>query len=101
MSGKLHQRPPFRAEHLGSLLRPVELLDIRHKIDKLQGDHSSLDKELTAVEDTAVKDIVKTQIDLGFHAISDGEYRRHMFWYAISVDVPKVLRAKSPTEQVD
>lgn len=89
MSGKLHQRPPFRAEHLGSLLRPVELLDIRHKIDKLQGDHASLDKELTAVEDTAVKDIVKTQIDLGFHGISDGEYRRHMFWYAIPLNNPK------------
>lgn len=82
MAGKLHQRPPFRAEHLGSLLRPAELLDIRHKIDKSQGKASGLEKDLKAVEDTAVKDVVKTQIDLGFHPISDGEYRRHMFWYA-------------------
>jgi len=101
MSGKLHQRPPFRAEHLGSLLRPAELLDIRHKIDKLQGDHSSLDKELTAVEDTAVKDIVKTQIDLGFHGISDGEYRRHMFWYATPVDVQSFTGSMIHTERVN
>ena len=83
MSVKLHQRPPFRAEHLGSLLRPAELLKIRHKIDESQGKPSGLEKELAAVEDTAVKDIVKTQLDLGFHPISDGEYRRHMFWFAI------------------
>ncbi|TVY83586.1 Uncharacterized protein LSUE1_G001232 [Lachnellula suecica] len=80
MTGKLHQRPPFRAEHLGSLLRPAELLDIRHKIDQSQGKSSGLEKDLEGVEDTAVKDIVKTQLDLGFHPISDGEYRRHMFW---------------------
>ncbi|TVY14603.1 Uncharacterized protein LARI1_G007243, partial [Lachnellula arida] len=80
MSVKLHQRPPFRAEHLGSLLRPAELLKIRHKIDESQGKPSGLEKDLAAVEETAVKDIVKTQLDLGFHAVSDGEYRRHMFW---------------------
>lgn len=78
MSTKLHQRPPFRAEHLGSLLRPEALLDVRHKIDKGQ---TGLEKDLKAVEDTAINDIVKEQLDLGFHAISDGEYRRHMFWY--------------------
>lgn len=77
MSTKLHQRPPFRAEHLGSLLRPEALLDVRHKIDKGQ---TGFEKDLKAVEDTAIKDIVKEQLDLGYHAISDGEYRRHMFW---------------------
>lgn len=77
MSTKLHQRPPFRAEHLGSLLRPAPLLDVRHKIDKGQ---KGLENDLKAIEDTSVKDIVKEQLDLGFHAVSDGEYRRHMFW---------------------
>jgi methionine synthase II (cobalamin-independent) len=77
MSAELHQRPPFRAEHLGSLLRPAPLLDVRHAIDKGQGSQ----KDLKAVEDTSVQEIVKTQLDLGFHPISDGEYRRHMFWY--------------------
>lgn len=78
MSTKLHQRPPFRAEHLGSLLRPAALLDVKHKIDNGQ---KGLEKDLKAIEDTAVKEIVKEQIDIGFHAVSDGEYRRHMFWY--------------------
>jgi methionine synthase II (cobalamin-independent) len=77
MSSKLHQRPPFRAEHLGSLLRPAELLKTRAAVDKKEAKKA----DLTAIEDKSVKEIVQTQIDLGFHPISDGEYRRHMFWY--------------------
>lgn len=77
MSTKLHSRPPFRAEHLGSLLRPQPLLDVRHKINA--GD-KSLEKELKNIEDSSVKAIVKEQLDLGYLAVSDGEYRRHMFW---------------------
>ena len=77
MSAKLHRRPPFRAEHLGSLLRPAALLDVRHKIDKGQ---KGLEKDLKAIEDISVDEIVKEQVGLGFHAVSDGEYRRHMFW---------------------
>ncbi|KAF2643878.1 UROD/MetE-like protein [Massarina eburnea CBS 473.64] len=69
----LHRNPPFRAEHLGSLKRPQDLLDARYK----EGKSTS---ELKPFEDTAIKDIVKTQTDLGFRGISDGEYRRHMFW---------------------
>jgi methionine synthase II (cobalamin-independent) len=77
MSSNLHQRPPFRAEHLGSLLRPSPLLDVKHKID---GGEKGLEKNLTSAEDTSIEDIVKEQLDLGFHPVSDGEYRRHMFW---------------------
>lgn len=77
MSSKLHQRPPFRAEHLGSLLRPAALLHVRHKIDKGQ---KGLENDLKAIEDISVKEIVREQLDLGFHPVSDGEYRRHMFW---------------------
>jgi methionine synthase II (cobalamin-independent) len=39
-----------------------------------------LEKDLKAIEDISVNEIVKEQVDLGFHAVSDGEYRRHMFW---------------------
>lgn len=73
MASKLHRDPPFRAEHLGSLLRPEGLLKKRSGIDN----GAVPQKELTDVEDTAVKEIVEEQIKLGFHAISDGEYRRH------------------------
>lgn len=73
MSLSLHRSPPFRAEHLGSLKRPQNLLDARYK------EHKS-SAELAPLEDRAIQDIVKTQLDLGFCGISDGEYRRHMFW---------------------
>ncbi|KAI9799768.1 MAG: hypothetical protein M1833_003887 [Piccolia ochrophora] len=73
---KLQRNPPFRAEHLGSLLRPNDLLDVRHQNEEGRADAS----ELSQIEDTSIQDIVKTQLDLGFHGISDGEYRRHMFW---------------------
>jgi len=73
----LHQRPPFRAEHLGSLLRPSALLDVRHQIDN---GATGLKDKLKVIEDISVQSIVKEQLELGFHAVSDGEYRRHMFW---------------------
>ena len=66
MSTTLLRNPPFRAEHLGSLnARYVE---------------QKSDAELAPLEDEAIKGIVQTQLDLGFRGISDGEYRRHMFW---------------------
>ncbi|KAJ5093366.1 hypothetical protein N7456_009227 [Penicillium angulare] len=76
MAPELHQRPPFRAEHLGSLLRPQNLLDV--KIASEAGKVS--ETELAAVEDKEITDIIKTQLELGYPAASDGEYRRHMFW---------------------
>ena len=70
---KLQRSPPFRAEHLGSLLRPENLLKLRDEVDDGKADQ----KELVKVEDDAVKNIVQLQLDLGFHAVTDGEYRRH------------------------
>jgi len=74
------QRPPFRAEHLGSLLRPKELTDERVKRDDEKAVDIMKDEDLHAIEDKAINEIVKLQLDLGFHAINDGEYRRHQFW---------------------
>jgi 5-methyltetrahydropteroyltriglutamate--homocysteine methyltransferase len=76
-------RPPFRAEHVGSLLRPPELLRAR---SECQAGRSSA-AELRAAEDRAIGDAVKLQRDLGFQGITDGEMRRgswHMdFLYQI------------------
>ncbi|KAK7947111.1 methyltetrahydropteroyltriglutamate-homocysteine s-methyltransferase [Apiospora hydei] len=74
------QRPPFRAEHLGSLLRPKEITDKRIALDNAKALEIVQDKELSTLEDNAINEIVKVQLDLGFHAIGDGEYRRHQFW---------------------
>jgi methionine synthase II (cobalamin-independent) len=62
MSSKLHRNPPFRAEHLGSLLRTEKLLHTRHAWEA--GKES--DATLKAVEDQDVKEIVKIQQDIGF-----------------------------------
>ena len=70
---KLHRNPPFRAEHVGSLLRPEDLLKARNGLDK----GSVTDAQMEKIEDTAVNDIVDEQLKLGYHAITDGEYRRH------------------------
>lgn len=73
MAPQLHQRPPFRAEHLGSLLRPAQLLE-----SKLAFEAGKIpESQLTASEDKEINAIVETQQKLGYPALSDGEYRRH------------------------
>lgn len=79
MAAKLHRNPPFRAEHLGSLLRTEKLLEVRHANEA----GKAKDSELRAVEETDVKDIVKLQLELGYHAITDGEYRQHSTYPSI------------------
>jgi methionine synthase II (cobalamin-independent) len=75
-----HQRPPFRAEHMGSLLRPQALVDKRVALDGKKAVEIAQDEKLHDLEDESIRDIVKVQLDLGFHAVGDGEYRRHQFW---------------------
>jgi len=67
----IHRNPPFRAEHLGSLLRPKELLQKRALFEKNELSQA----EVTKAEDEAVDKVIKVQLDCGFHAVSDGEYR--------------------------
>ena len=64
--------PPFRADHVGSLLRPPELLRARE--DAAAG---RLDADaLRAVEDDAIRDAVRLQQDVGLQSVTDGELRR-------------------------
>jgi len=74
-----HRRPPFRAEHMGSLLRPKALSDKRVEMDAKKAVEITEDPELRKIEDDAIDEIVKVQLDLGYHAVTDGEYRRHQF----------------------
>jgi 5-methyltetrahydropteroyltriglutamate--homocysteine methyltransferase len=66
-------KPPFRADHVGSLLRPPELLTAReeHAAGRLGDD------ELRAAEDAAIRDAIKMQKDVGLRSATDGEFRRH------------------------
>ncbi len=68
----MNRPPPFRAEHIGSLLRPQALLRARgeHAAGKLR------DEELRAIEDEAIRNVVKLQEDAGLEVVTDGEFRR-------------------------
>jgi 5-methyltetrahydropteroyltriglutamate--homocysteine methyltransferase len=68
-------RPPFRADHVGSFLRPRALLEAR---DKFKSGTIGAD-ELRRVEDEAIRGVVKFQEDLGLKGITDGEFRRTYF----------------------
>ena len=65
-------KPPFRADHVGSLLRPRVLLDAREKHAAGRID----DAELRQVEDDAIRDVVRMQEDVGLQSATDGEFRR-------------------------
>jgi 5-methyltetrahydropteroyltriglutamate--homocysteine methyltransferase len=64
--------PPFRADHVGSLLRPPNLLRARE--DRPAGRISA--EELRAIEDGAIRDVVRMQRDVGLRSATDGEFRR-------------------------
>lgn len=69
--------PPFRAEHMGSLLRPQPLLDAREAVRQGQTAEAA---GLPATEAKAVAEVVQLQRDLGFRALGDGEFVRTRFW---------------------
>jgi 5-methyltetrahydropteroyltriglutamate--homocysteine methyltransferase len=64
--------PPFRADHVGSFLRPKSLLDARER--KARGEITA--EALRAVEDRAIAEVVKMQEDAGLQSVTDGEFRR-------------------------
>jgi 5-methyltetrahydropteroyltriglutamate--homocysteine methyltransferase len=66
------ETPPYRADHVGSLLRPPALLKAREDFA-----NNAIDAdELKAVEDEAIRDAVKLQEDVGLRSATDGEFRR-------------------------
>jgi methionine synthase II (cobalamin-independent) len=64
--------PPFRADHVGSLLRPPELLKAREEFAEGRLDADGLRQ----VEDDAIRDVVRMQEDVGLQSATDGEFRR-------------------------
>ena len=69
-------RPPFRADHVGSLLRPMELRDARAA--RKAGTMTA--EALRAVEDRCIPAAIKKQEEIGLRAATDGEYRR-AYWH--------------------
>ena len=66
--------PPFRADHVGSLLRPAHLLQARedHAAGRIDAD------ELRQIEDDAIREVVRRQEEMGLCGITDGEFRREI-----------------------
>ncbi len=69
-------RPPFRAEHVGSLLRPKELTTAfrQHNAGEID------DAEFAAIQDGAIGAVVRQQQDAGLQVVTDGEFRRGSYW---------------------
>jgi 5-methyltetrahydropteroyltriglutamate--homocysteine methyltransferase len=93
-------KPPFRAEHIGSLLRPKALLEQRAKFGRGEIDQAAL----TAAEDQAIKDALALQERVGLKFATDGEFRRrsyHSFFYRqlgeLSIDTVAGEDAKGGT----
>lgn len=77
-------RPPFRADHVGSLRRPESLTQARDRLlgpqirETYGGPHDNA--ELRKLEDEAIREVVKLQESIGLHSITDGEFRRLSWW---------------------
>ena len=75
------RNPPFRGEHLGSLLLPKEFLAKRSAF--LKSELSQVD--LTAAEDESITKVVKVQTDIDLRAVTDGEYQSQTTHYPTSI----------------
>ena len=86
--------PPFRADHVGSLLRPPELLAAReqYRIGTLTA------PQLKALEDDAIEEVVRRQEDLGLQAVTDGEFRRTLWHIDFLKQFANVEVTRSPVK---
>jgi 5-methyltetrahydropteroyltriglutamate--homocysteine methyltransferase len=95
--------PPFRADHVGSLLRPPELLRAREEF--AAGSLSA--EQLRAAEAEAIREVVKMQREVGLQSATDGEFRRaswHMdFIYQLGgvEKAPSHIKVQFHSEQGD
>jgi 5-methyltetrahydropteroyltriglutamate--homocysteine methyltransferase len=95
--------PPFRADHVGSFLRPKYLLDARAQ--KAAGQITA--EQLRLVEDKAITEIVKFQEDVGLQSITDGEFRRTYFHIdfleqigGVKTDIPVTIQKPDGTQEL-
>src|SRR5450631_133815 len=72
----MRTKPPFRADHVGSLLRPAALKKAREQRAKGEIDAAAM----KAVEDREIERVIKRQEEVGLQSITDGEFRRS-WWH--------------------
>src|SRR6478672_12668881 len=66
-------KPPYRADHVGSLIRPDALIKAREQAEK----GAISPAELRRIQQAAIRDVVRMQEELGLKLVTDGEYNRH------------------------
>jgi len=88
--------PPFRADHIGSLKRPDALLELRAKFDN----GSCSRDELKKVEDESIKQIVAMQKSAGIKSVTDGEFRRHMFFDGFFDNLDGMAKISNPSKDI-
>ncbi len=98
-----HTAPPFRADHVGSFLRPAYLLQAREQ--KAKGEITAA--QLRLVEDKAITEVVQFQRDCGLQSITDGEFRRTYFHIdfleqlgGVHTDIPFTVKRADGTEEL-
>ncbi|KAM0750757.1 UROD/MetE-like protein [Meredithblackwellia eburnea MCA 4105] len=87
--------PPFRADHIGSLKRPDDLLRARAAVDA-----GKMTKEqLRPIEEVAIKNVVALQKEVGIKSITDGEFSRHMFFDGFFNNLEGMELVKNPPRE--
>jgi len=89
-------RPPFRADHVGSLLRPKEVLQARDEFAK--GQISA--EQLARVEDEAIRDAIRMQGEVGLKSATDGEMRRQSWHMDFIYQLGGITKVQDQTIKV-
>ena len=76
MAARTQGRPPFRADHVGSLLRPPVLRQAFRHHAANEIDHA----EFSKLQDQCIRDVVALQEEVGLKVVTDGEFRRGSYW---------------------
>src|SRR5690349_3644652 len=99
----MSQKPPFRADHVGSLLRPRYLLDAREQYARRE----ITGAQLRAIEDKAITEVVRLQEEAGLSSITDGEFRRTYFHIdfleqlgGVQTEAPTTIKKPDGTEEL-
>ena len=76
MAPRAQGRPPFRADHVGSLLRPPAL----RQAFRRQPPRRSATRNSPRMQDQCIRDVVALQEEVGLQVVTDGEFRRGSYW---------------------
>jgi len=96
-------KPPFRADHVGSLIRPQALIEARAAAERQE----LPDAELKRIQHAAIREVVRMQEDLGLKLVTDGEFNRHswhrdfMLKFANVKLVPSKMKVRFHTAEGD